>query len=130
MIILNLTDDVESVDLELPEVPLTEETNNNDVEVTTLDNNISLFITPESDKRTWSHTWAYLSEDKYQILKDFRDRQRLLYKYPRLTIEAQDVFDVSVYMKLAARNTIDDCGEVQGVSITLRESEQMPEMGS
>lgn len=130
MIILNLTDDVDSVDLELPEVPITEDTTNNDVEVVTLDNNLSLYITPDSDKRIWTHTWAYLSLEQYQVLKGFRDRQRTLFQYPLLNIAAQGITDVPVFMKLSARNTIDDCGEVQGVTITLRESQQMPDMES
>jgi hypothetical protein len=130
MITMTLSDDTTSIDLELLEVPLTEETMNNDVEVVTLDNNISVYITPDSDKRVWSHTWAYLSEDKYDILKGFRDRQRVLFKYPTVTITDQGVTDVPVYMKMGAKNTIDDCGEVQNATIVLRESLQMPDMGS
>lgn len=125
MIILTLTDDTLSADLQIPEVPITEETVNNDVEVTTLDNNVSVYIYPDSDKRVWSHTWAYMTETQYDIVKGFRDRQRTLFKYPTLTITEQGITNVPVYMKMSAKNTIDDCGEVANVSITLRESAQI-----
>lgn len=127
MIEMILTDDTTSATLQMLEVPLSEETINNDVEVITLDNNISVYIVPDSDKRVWTHTWSYLSEDEFNVLKGFRDRQRTLFKYPRVTITDQDVNDVSVYMKLNPKNIIDHCGTVQNATIILRESRQMPE---
>lgn len=130
MITMTLTDDVETVTLQPLNVPLTEETVNNDVEVVTLDNNISVYIVPDSDKRIWTHTWAYLDEADYNVLKGFRDRQRTLFKFPRVTISELGVTDVPVYMKLEPKNIIDHCGTVQNVSIWLRESVQMPNMGS
>lgn len=130
MITMTLTDDTTSIELEFLEVPLTEETVNNDVEVTTLDNNISVYIFPDSDKRIWSHTWAYVDEDFYNVLKGFRDRQRTLFKYPRVTISEQDITDIPVYMRMNPKNIIDNCGTVQDVSIILRESRQMPDLGS
>lgn len=131
-ITITLTDDVTTATLELPEVPLAEETINNDVEVITLDNNISVYIVPDSDKRVWAHTWAYLSEADFNVLKGFRDRQRTLYKYPRVTITGVNpaVTDVPVYMKLSPKNIIDDCATVENVEIILRESTQMPTWGS
>lgn len=130
MITMTLTDDFTSATLEMLEVPLSEETMNNDVEVTTLDNNMSVYMYPDSDKRIWTHTWAYLTEGEFNILKGFRDRQRTLYKFPLVTISDQDVDNVPAYMKLNPKNIIDNCGTVQGVSIVLRESLQMPDMGS
>lgn len=129
-IVITITDDTASAILELPEVPLSEDTVNNDVEVTTLDNNISLYITPDSDKRVWTHTWSYLTEESYNILKGFRDRQRTLFKYPLITISDQNATDVPVYMKLNPKNIVDDCGTVQNASVTWRESTQMPDLGS
>lgn len=130
MITMTLTDDFTSAELQMLEVPLTQDTINNDVEVVTLDNNLSLYISPDSDKRVWSHTWAYLSEDDYNTLKGFRDRQRTLYKFPTVTISDQDVTNVPVYMKLNPKNIVDHCGTVQNATITLRESTQMPDIGS
>lgn len=126
MIEMILTDDTTSVTLKMLEVPLTQDTINNDVEVVTLDNNISVYIVPDSDKRVWTHTWAYMSESDYNVLKGFRDRQRTLFKYPRVTITDQNANDVPVYMKLNPKNVIDHCGTVNNVTITLRESVQMP----
>jgi hypothetical protein len=130
MISMTLTDDFTSATLQVLEVPLIEDTQNNDVEVITLDNDISVYIYPDSDKRVWSHTWSYLSEDNYNILKGFRDRQRTLFKYPRVTISDQGADDIPVYMKLNPKNIIDHCGTVQNATVTLRESQQMPDIGS
>lgn len=130
MINIILTDDTMSVTLQALNPPLVEETINNDVEVVTLDNNISVYIVPGSDKRVWNHTWGYLSQDDFNVLKGFRDRQRTLFKFPRVTITEQDVNDVPVYMKLDSKNTIDNCGRVQDATIILRESQQMPDIGS
>lgn len=130
MIAMTLTDDFTSATLEALNVPLVEDTMNNDVVVTTLDNNISVYISPDSDKRVWTHTWAYLSEDDYNTLRGFRDRQRTLFMYPRVTISDQNATDVPVYMNLNPKSIIDHCGTVQNVTVTLRESQQMPDMGS
>lgn len=130
MIEMILTDDTGSVTLQFPEKPLSEEPNNNDVEVTTLNNDVSVYMYPNSDKNVVSHTWAFMEKSVFDTLKGFRDRQRTLYKFPLLTITERDITDMPVYMKLGARNTIDDCGNVQGVSIVLRESGQLPDIGS
>lgn len=127
MIQMTLTDDTTSVVLEALEVPLSESTINNDVEVITLDNNISVYIVPDADKRVWTHSWSYLDEEDYNVLKGFRDRQRTLFKFPRVTISELGITDVPVYMKLDPKNIIDHCVTVQNVSISLRESQQMPD---
>lgn len=130
MIQMTLTDDFTSATLEALNIPLVEDTVNNDVEVITLDNNISVYISPDSDKRVWTHTWAYLTEDEYNTLRGFRDRQRTLFQFPRVTISDQNVTDVPVYMNLNPKSIIDHCGTVQNVTVTLRESAQMPDSES
>jgi len=130
MIEMILSDDVATVTLQALNVPLTEATINNDVKVITLDNNLSVYIVPGSDKRVWSHTWAYMDEDEFNILKGFRDRQRTLFKFPEVTITEQGINNVPVWMELNPKNIIDHCGTVQGVSIELRETIQMPDEGS
>lgn len=129
-ILMTLTDDTTSATLEALNIPLVEDTVNNDTEVVTLDNNISVYISPDSDKRVWTHTWAYLTEDEYNTLRGFRDRQRTLFKFPRVTISDQAATDVPVYMNLNPKSIIDHCGTVQNVTVTLRESAQMPDMES
>jgi hypothetical protein len=130
MITMTLTDDTTSAVLQMLEVPLTVDTINNDVEVITLDNDITIYMYPNSDKRVWSHTWSYLSEDDYNTLKGFRDRQRTLFKFPRVTISDQDVSDIPVYMTLNPKNIIDHCGTVNDATVVLRESNQLPDLGS
>lgn len=125
--ILTLTDDVDTLTLEL-EVPLTEETVEGAQDVQTLDYNIyTSFIT---QKRLWSHTWAFLDESVFNELKGFYDRQFTLFKYPMVSIPDLDVTDVTVRMTLNPRTVIDNCGTVDRVTISLRETRQLPESGS
>lgn len=126
MIEISLTDDSASATLTALEVPLSENTINNDVEVTTLDNNLSVYMVPDADKRVWTHTWSYLTEDEYNTLRGFRDRQRTLFKYPELTITDLGISSIPVYMTLNPKNIIDHCGTVNNVTVTFRESAQMP----
>ena len=130
MIQMTLSDDITSVQLQALEVPLTETLVNNDVEVVTLDNNISVYMMPGSDKRVWTHTWAYMSESDFNVLRGFRNRQRTLYKFPTVSISDQGVNNVVVYMKLSPKNIIDHCGTVQNVTIELRETVQRPDWSS
>lgn len=120
------TDDTTSVTYPDLQIPLVEETVNNDVLVQTKDNNVSLYISPASDKRVWRHTFAYMDRARFLELKGFRDRQRTLYKFPRITIANEGVNNVVVYMQIGAKNIIDDCGWVENVTIELRETRQNP----
>lgn len=130
MIKMTLTDDTTSVELQALEIPLTEEYAYLDAEVLTLDNNISVYVMPGADKRVWTHTWAYMDKDMFDILKGFVDRQRTLYKYPLVTIEDQDVVSIPAYMKLSAKNIRNHCGDVEDVTIELRESDQQTDWSS
>jgi hypothetical protein len=130
MIKMTLTDDTISVELQALEIPLSEEYAYLDTEVLTLDNNVSVYILPGTEKRVWTHTWAYMDKDMFDILRGFVDRQRTLYKYPLVTIDEQDVLEVPVYMKLSAKNIRNHCGDVEDVTIELRESDQQIDWSS
>lgn len=121
--ILTLTDSTGSyTPIEL-EVPLTEETVEGAQDVQTLDYNIyTSFIT---QKRLWGHTWAFMNESDFNILKGFYDRQFTLFTYPTVTIPQLGVEDVVVRMTLNPRTVIDNCGTVDRVSISLRETRQI-----
>jgi len=119
---ITLTDSTTSATLALPEVPLTVTPLEGAVDVTTLSFDVYTdFIT---QKRIWSHTWAYMSEDDYNTLVGFYNRQFSLYEYPELTITEEGVTDVIVRMMMQPKNIIDDCGTVQDVSVSFRETSQ------
>lgn len=120
-----LSDDTTTATLQALEVPLSQDTIDNNVEVVTLDNNLSVYIVPGADKQVWSHTWRYMSEADYNTLRGFRDRQRVHFKYPLLTITALGFTDVPVYMTLNPKNIIDHCVTVKDVTAVFRESAQI-----
>lgn len=129
MVEITLSDAMNTATLQAPEVPLTNTPINNDVKVVTLDNNITTYVLDE--KRSWSHTWAFMSKEDYDILKGFYDRMRTVhYQYPLLTITDLGVTDLPVDMTIGPENTIDDCLTVGGVQVVFRESAQMPTWGS
>ena len=45
--------------------------------------------------------------------------------YPQLTIDGESVTDLVVKFELGAKNIIDDCGEVQDVTVSFRETRQL-----
>lgn len=123
MITLKLTDDIETLELELLEVPLVEENIENATEIRTLDYNVYTdFI---NKKRKWTHTWATMQKSDYDALQGFYARQFTLYKYPKLDINYYSVSGVSVRLYLNAKNIIDNCGTVGDVELSLRETSEL-----
>ena len=127
MIQLTLTDSSTSKVLPLLSPPLSVDTVEGATDVVTLDMNVSTYFT--YNKSLWTHEWSYMSESDFNDLKGFYDRQFTLYKYPLLTITgtgAADVTSVPVRMTLNPRQIIDNCGTVEKVQVSFRESRQMP----
>jgi hypothetical protein len=124
--IIKLEDDTGEYILPELEIPLEEETIENATDVQTLDYNIYTdFI---SQKRQWTHEWAYMSESEFNQLKAIYDRQFTTYKYPLMTIEYYDLYNIPVRLKINAKKVIDNCGTIQGVSVTFRETAQLPDI--
>lgn len=120
---IQLTDSTGTSTLPETEVPLTVTTLEGATDVTTLSYNLYTdFIT---QKRVWSHTWAYMSPEDYLILKGYYDRQFTLYTYPQLTIVDENVDLVTVRMSLTPKNIIDNCGELSDVTVSFRETRQI-----
>lgn len=124
---IELTDDTATETMATLNVPLTEGRIEGAVDVQTLDFN--LYTDFIAIKKIWSHTWKYMSEADFNVLKGFYDRQFTLFKYPILTITEQGVSNVVVRMTLSPQNIIDLCGTVEGVEVSFRETAQMSEDG-
>jgi len=123
MIELELTDATGTSTLQMLEVPLTINTIEGATDVQTLDYNVYTdFLT---QKRVWSHTWAYMDEDDYNILKGYYDRQFTLFEYPELSIDYYNVANVPVRMTLNQQEVVNYCGRVQNVEVTFRETKQL-----
>ena len=123
MIELELTDATGTATLQMLEVPLTINTIEGATDVQTLDYNVYTdFLT---QKRVWSHTWAYMDESDYNILKGYYDRQFTLFEYPELSIDYYNVANVPVRMTLNQQEVVNYCGRVQNVEVTFRETKQL-----
>lgn len=124
MITIKLTDNSGPLVLPTLAPPLAESTIEGATDVQTLDNNISTYFT--ANKRQWVQQWPYMSEADFNVLKAYYDRQWTDYKYPLVTIDYYDITDVPCRMYLDPKNVIDNCGTVQDVSVTFRETRQLP----
>ena len=123
MIEIQLTNSQGTLTLPVLSPPLTTSPIEGAVDVTTLDNNVSTYFT--QNKRLWTQPWSYLSEDDFNAIKSFYDRQWIDFEYPLLTIAHFGISNVPVRMTLSPQNTIDNCGRVEGVEATFRETTQI-----
>ena len=76
-------------------------------------------------KFKFEYEWGFLTADEYAKLEGFFDRQFSLHKYPRITIPALNVSDMPVRMELGGQDIINDCGVVENVSVSFRETRQL-----
>lgn len=120
---IELSDSTTTAPMPLLHVPLTQSDIEGATDVATLDMN--LYTDFFAKKRLWAHTWRYMTETDFNVLKGFYDRQFTLFQYPTLTITELGVSAVVVRMTLSPQNIIDNCGTVEDVSVTFRETVQM-----
>lgn len=125
---IQLTDATGTTTLPLTEVPLTITPVEIASDVQVLSGNVYTdFI---AQKRAWSHTWKYLTEAEYNVIKGYYDRQFTNFEYPLLTISDNGVTSIPVRMTIAPQNIIDNCGTIQDVTVSFRESKQLDSPGS
>lgn len=125
MLKLKLTDTQDTVTYSLLQVPLTTEDITGTTDVTTLDGNV--YTDYIYDKKTFKHKWAWLSLTDYKKLRGFYDRQFTNYKYPTMELTEPDgtVTTKVVRMEISEKNMTSNCGTIEDVTITLRESHQL-----
>ena len=119
---LTITDDTGSATFTNPEIPLVKETLEGVTDVQTLDMNV--YTDFFANKSLITRTWAYMTATEYALLRGFYDRQFTLNKYPLITIESIGIEDTPVRMTLSATEYIDNCGTVQNVQASFRQSVQ------
>lgn len=105
------------------EVPLTTTPLESATKVTTLDFN--QYVDFVANKRQWSHTWAYLTEEQYNLISGFYFRQFTLFDVPSISIPFYGIENVPVVMSIGQKDVIDDCGTVGSFTITLRETQRI-----
>lgn len=97
-----------------------------ETDVQTRDGNISTYY--NSTKQNFTVSLGEMSQDEYSVLKGFITRQYQNLKYPAITITGAINLDVSnmvAKMTLNAQNVVNNCGTVDGVQLTFRESKQI-----
>lgn len=121
-IVATLTDSSGTLQLPPIEVALQEQTLENATDVVTLDFNVYTdFI---NTKRQWTLSNDHLDEDTYNALRAYYDRQFTDYAYPVLAIDHYDV-STPVRMYLNTKEVWNDCGSIQNIQMTLRETDQL-----
>ena len=120
---ITIQDSVDTMTISLPERPLTETIIEGATEVTTLDMNT--YTDFFAQKRRWEDTIAYMSETDFNKLKGFYDRQFTLFAYPLISIPDLNVNNVAARFTLTPRKIVDNCGGVEDVSMSFRETIQM-----
>lgn len=94
--------------------------------VETVDGNVSDYYKARKQKITLS--LGYMTAGEYSVLKGFIDRQWENRRYPTITITGAanlQITDMVARMELNPQNVIDNCGTVEGVQVSFRESKQL-----
>lgn len=76
-------------------------------------------------KFEFEYEWGFLTADEYAVLEGFFNRQFSLNKYPRITIPELGVENMVVRMELSDQNIVNNCGMVEKVKISFRETTQL-----
>jgi len=118
-----LTDSAGTHELPPLEVPLTRVKNEKMTTVEPLSGNV--YRDYIATKIGYAHTWAYTTEDEYNLMDEIYERMKSEWTYPLLTIEGTDIVDMVVDYTLFQQNIIDDCGTVNDVSVSFRETRQL-----
>lgn len=120
---ISLTDSAGTHELPPLEVPLTRVKIEKQTVVEALSGNVYRdFI---ATKLNYAHTWRYLTKAQYDLLDEIYERMKAEFTYPRLTVTGEGVNLLVVDYELSPQNIIDDCGNVQDVTVSFRETRQL-----
>ena len=126
VIYLKLEDGVDRLRLYTLEARVSSSPIINETDVVTSDGNLSTYY--GSTKQQLTFRFGYMTADEYARLLDIRDRQYKNLKYPKVTIRNAGNLDITkmpAKLTLGSQNIIDNCGNVQDVDLTLRESKEV-----
>lgn len=121
-----LTNGGGSLQLPIIEVPLSEQILEGATDVQTLDNN--LYTDFVNQKRLWQLPYDSLSEDDYNALRAFYDDQFVSFNYPTISIPHYSVSDIPVRMFLNTKEVFNNCGDIQNIQLSFRETNQLIEV--
>jgi hypothetical protein len=95
----------------------------NAVDVTTLSG--ELYTDFVSIEHSWTFSYDSLTQAQYDVLRAVYNSQFTLFTFPELTIDFYDIEDQPVRMYINEKDIWNNCGAVQNVQITFRETEQL-----
>ena len=125
-ITITISDQQQTVTFDVIAQPLVSRPVIAESDVLTIDNNISTYYT--GTKRAFQVDFGFVSAYQYGLLLGFRDRQYTNMKYPTITFSGADNLPntpITAKMVLNEQRIINNCGLVEMVSATFRESRQM-----
>lgn len=125
-ITLTITDSSITQTFDLLMAPLISAPIITETDVQTVDGNISTYYS--STKQTFTVELGYLTQAEYSVLKGFIQRQYENLRYPAITITGAmnvEVENMIAKMSLNDQRIVNNCGLVEGVQLTFRESKQL-----
>jgi hypothetical protein len=125
-IVATITSALGSLELPAIEVPLTKSRVDMTTDIVTLGNDIYTDFSPNR-RRQWEFPYSWMYEDIYEAIEAVYDSQFTTGDYPTISIPYYGVEDVPVRMFLNDMEVIDDCGTIQGIKLSFRETSQQPE---
>lgn len=99
----------------------------NAVDVTTLNNDVYTDFAG-TQRGQWEFNYDSLTEDEYNDIRAFYDRQFTAFAYPELTIPHYSLSNQPVRMYINEKDIWNNCGAIQNVKLTFRETGQLPEV--
>lgn len=76
-------------------------------------------------KFEFEYEWGFFTAEEYAVLEGFFNRQYELNKYPRISIPELRVENMVAKMELSNQSIINNCGMVEKVKVSFRESSQL-----
>ena len=127
---ITLQDSTATLTLPAVEVPLVTEPDIYSTTVKTLSNDVRKHTTG-GYRRSGTHTWAHLDNATYDALFQFYYRQEYVtFQYPQITVTGENINGMTAMIEVSPKQVIDECGNVQAVTLSWRESLQNPVEGS
>lgn len=127
MITATISNGVISMQLPIIQVPMTEEIIENATDVEPLDGNVYTSLNHNGIKRLWRFPYESMFKADYDPIKQIYLSQFSDYQYPTLSIPYYDTInDIPVRMYLNPKEVYNNCGDIQNLELSFRETNQLP----
>jgi hypothetical protein len=118
---MNITATINSVDLPAIEVPLKMRRLDMLNPNVTLSNDVFAYTT-ENRRKLWEFPYSSMDEDTYEAIQAVYDAQVDSGVFPTISIPYYGVEDVTVFMQLNDMEVYNDCGSIQNIQLSFRET--------